>query len=134
MPYLNKGQEIILDSLLESSKSINDLVLATDLSDSYVRNTVKYLEASGQVEKVDMRTPYIYRIPLDDPRVKLKELVQLYETKLIARDMGNSIVKFLIELKLPKDRWPEMADDFEAAAIAIRNLNKQRKLVPTLED
>ena len=132
MPAINKGQEVVLDTLLVKQMSIVELVAATDFSDSYIRMTLKYLEAMGQVEKVDNRVPFVYRIPLNDPKVKLREMVTQYEIELLNKETQVGIAKAV--QKIPKNQWVDISDDYEAVAMAIRNLDKQGKLVETLED
>lgn len=129
---LTKGQIAIIDILMLEPMDVQGLKELTHLSDSFVRNTVRYLEVAGQIEKVDNRVPYIYRIPVDDPRVKKKALIETYEQKIMTRDKSNTIVNML--MKAPVNMWPELADDLEAAAYAIRNLDNEGKLIETLDN
>ncbi len=129
---LSKGQAQIVEKLLLEPLDVNGLMEVTGLSSSFIRNAVKYLEAAGRVEKVDKRLPYIYRIPLDSPLIKQKELIEYYKEKLLAKDKSNTIVAMLI--KAPVTEWVTYSDDLEAAAYAIRELDGQGKLIETLED
>ena len=128
---MSKGQNKILDTLMEKPKSIQDLIYDTGLSMSFIRLQLKYLEASAQVEKVDDRVPYLYRIPTTSPRMRQRELISLYRVKILEMDKDNSIVKMLSQA--PKNQWITIADDLEATAIAIRNLDSEGLLIETLE-
>lgn len=128
---MGNGKNYILDALMEEPMSIEDLKNRTGLSDSYVRNTVRYMESKGSVEKVDKRIPYMYRIPVDNPLIKHHKIVKEYKETLISGKDLDTITEFI--RKCPKSAWIEMIPNLEAAAVAITQLNEEGRLIETLE-
>lgn len=128
---MSKGQNKILDSLMEEHLDVNGLISRTGLSASFVRNSLKYLESTGQVEKVDKRIPYMYKIPLDNPLIRQKESVAMYEEELLDPQANEKLINMM--KKIPKADWLIAADAMEACSIAIRNLYEKGLLLETLE-
>lgn len=128
---MGKGKDYILDALMESPLSIEGLKTRTGLSDSYVRNTVRFMESKGQLEKVDQRIPYMYRVPPSNPALKLREAIKAYEEELLNPQSNADLINLL--KKVPKNGWVEAADEMEACAIAIRNLHERGLLIETIE-
>jgi len=126
----SKGQERILETLDEKPRTIMELIEVTYLSDSFIRNTIRILEQTGQVEKIDSRVPYVYRIALNSNRMRLKEKIQQAKNDLLAETPVNPLSKFMKEKD--KDKWPLWADAMEAIAIAIKELEAEGKLIETL--
>lgn len=126
----SKGQEKILETLDEKPRTVMELIEVTYLSDSFIRNTIRIMEQTGQVEKIDTRVPYVYRIALNSPRMRLKEKIQQAKQDLIAETPFNPLTKFLREKE--KEKWPVWADTMEAIALAVRELESEGKLIETL--
>lgn len=126
----SKGQEKILETLDEKPRTVMELIEVTYLSDSFIRNTIRIMEQTGQVEKIDTRVPYVYRIALNSPRMRLKEKIQQAKQDLIAETPFNPLTKFLREKE--KEKWPVWADTMEAIALAVRELEAEGKLIETL--
>lgn len=131
MPDLNSGQTAIMECLAVKPMTIQQLKGETFLSDSYVRLQLKTLEYQGCVEKTDERTPYIYQIPKDNPYAIIRKLTKEYKESLLTKDPTDDVDKWL--KKYPKTQWPNIADNMEAASTAIRELNKEGKLIETLD-
>ena len=128
---MSKGQNKILDSLMEEHLDVNGLISRTGLSASFVRNSLKYLESTGQVEKVDKRIPYMYKIPLDNPLFRRQKLVEDYKRDLLTQENPDSLIVFLN--KFPKSKWIEFVPNLEALSIAIARLDEEGKLIETIE-
>jgi hypothetical protein len=128
---MGNGKNNILDALMEEPMSIEDLKNRTGLSDSYVRNSVRHMELQGSVEKVDKRVPYMYRIPLDNPLMRHRELVKDYKKTLLTGEDLDDISKFV--RNYPKNIWIDIVPNLEAVAIAITRLNEEGLLLETLE-
>lgn len=128
---MSKGQDKLLDALMKEPMDVNRLIDATCLSASFVRNSLKYLESTGQVEKVDSRVPYIYRIPPNNPLIRYYHLIEDYKKDLIYKPKADSFTEFMNTI--PKEQWIEIIPNLEALAIAITTLHEEGKLTSTLE-
>lgn len=130
---MSKGQNRILDSLMKENLDVNGLIEVTQLSDSFVRNSLKYLESTGQVEKVDKRVPYMYRIPPDNPLIRNQRIVEEYKQDLMDKNRETDTLGRFVQ-GIPKEHWLTMADNFELMSAAIKKLEAEGLLFETLED
>ena len=133
---LTKGQALIVEKLMLEPLDVQGLMEVTDLSSSFIRNQLRYMEATGQVEKVDKRIPHIYRIPVDNPLLRQKAAIEEYVKALATLTADTETIDPVLKLykRISKAKWLALADEMEASAIAVRKLNSQGKLIETLAD
>lgn len=126
----SKGQQAIFDTLLEKPRTINQLMEVTYLSDSFVRNTIRFMEQTGQVEKIDDRVPYVYKIAENSTAVKEIRIAEDYKKNIMAGKASDPIEKMLASI--PKSTWLTAAMGMRAMSKAIEELNAEGKLIETL--
>lgn len=128
---LTKPQILILESISLVPMTIADLANETRLSNSYVRAQIKILEATGKLERVDERQPFMYRVPTESPFLRYRDKVAKYRD-ILGNDSktDNSFVTLI--RKAPKDQWPGLADEMRAIVETIDYLETQGRLVDTL--
>jgi hypothetical protein len=127
----SKGQQAIFDTLMDKPMTIMQLMEVTYLSDSFVRNTVKFLEQTGQVEKVDDRVPFMYRVSEKSNAAKESKLCKGYKLALINSESTDSLDRWFIS-SVPKNFWNTMPVNLRAMAKAIEELESEGKLIETL--
>jgi len=128
---MSNGQQKVIEQLLVAPATIQELMERTYLSDSFVRNTVRFLETTGQVEKTDNRVPYVYKIPENNPLIRKREEIAIAKRELLSEEEPISHFIKLFHKK-PKENWPQYADTMEIIAIAIKELQAEGKLIETL--
>jgi len=127
-----KTQDAILDLLKDKPSPVLELASKTATSPGYIRTQLKALEAANIVRRVDDRQPFYYEINPDSHMIKNKELVTKAKAMLMNPDPehGNWVAKKM--KAIDKAQWEEGAGMLEAFAQAIKELDKEGKLVDTL--
>lgn len=129
---LTSPQLLLLESLATTPMTIADLANETRFSSSYVRAQLKILEATGRLEKVDSRMPFMYRVPLNSPFLAHRDRISKYREILgQGKESDNSFVKLI--RKAPKADWPALAEELRAIVDTIEVLEADGRLVDTLE-
>lgn len=126
-----RTQEAIIELLEKESLPIAKIAGALAISEGYIRTTIKSMELTGMVEKVDDRLPYYYRISesrahIDRDRVnKLKK-----QLMLPLEDKDGKLITMLKDKS--KSLWVAAAEELDAISAAIKELDSEDKLHDTL--
>lgn len=129
---LTQPQIVMLESLSLVPMTIADLANETRFSTSYIRAQIKILEATGKIERVDNRQPFIYRVPTTSPFLQYRDKVAKYK-EILGNEAktDNSFVQLI--RKAPKSQWPDIANELRAIVETIDILDNEGRLIETLE-
>lgn len=126
------AEKVVETLTANGSLPIVEIARNTGTSVGYARNQLSSMEIAGTIERVDQRVPIFYKINPNDPALKYKEDIKQAKRMLLAAldDKDNDLIKLL--KKVPRNRLKNWADPLEVVAHAIRELDKEGKLVDTL--
>lgn len=124
-------QLALMEALEKEPMGVKDIVSKLNVSETYVRGQIKLMEETGRIEKVDLRYPYIYRVPPNSPVIKHREQLASAKADLISKDESKNAFAKVIKA-YPKKDWPKAAESLEVLIEAIRQLDSEGKLIDTL--
>jgi DNA-binding transcriptional regulator GbsR (MarR family) len=136
LPVINKSvstEDYIFELILPTDgMTVDELVRSTGYSKSLVRQKLDILTARTELLIDKKRQPYVYTVNPNSISSQQREIVERAKRELYNRDSANSLVKVVREL--PKDQWHKYIEPLEVLAQAIKELDREGKLIETLED
>lgn len=131
-PGITEPQQVILESLMETPSTVEDLKERTGYSASFIRGNISTLMVTGRIAKVDSRMPYLYHVPADSPLAIYREKIARSKLALLGEvDADNSVLNLIKQS--PREHWPAIGQELKAIAEAIEMLQGEGKLIDTLE-
>ena len=126
-----RTQEAIIE-LLESNDPlpVNKIASHLGISEGYVRTTVKAMELSNMIEKVDNRLPYYYKVKVKSAGQYEKEIAQVKAYLLGDKEPRNEILAVIWNMS--RAEWDKNLVLLHAIAGAVQELHNEGKLVDTL--
>lgn len=131
-PGLTPPQQVILESLIETPATVEDLKERTGYSASFIRGNISTLMVTGRITKVDSRMPYLYHVPADSPIAVYRDKIARSKLALVGEiEAENSVISLIKQS--PREHWPAIGQELKAIAEAIEMLQGEGKLIDTLE-
>lgn len=134
MPQINaidSSQKAILDILMEKPRTIRQIIMATGLSDTTVRQNLKVLTKLREVLMDKERQPYLYSINGESNTMQHRQKIDQVKRYLMGDgDPDNPFIKIVRSAR--KESYPDAAESMRLIATAIDELEMEGRLVDTL--